>query len=368
MYRYVAATMFFLLAWQTNFLGQELVAALPSDERVFLETDLRLFSVRPTNVEIVEPILSTGTILALRTTDLVPLVGGLVEEIMVGVGDRVEVGQALLRMRQRDFEITVERLRQSARLAAAERSNAKLDFENAVALVQRGALSKEQLDDRRTRYEAMNAKLGVAQANLAEAQQALDDSTLRAPYTGVITQRNIDEGAYVPPIMRTNQPVLQLQEIHTMVAVVFIPERYLRAIKIGTRGKVLVPGLGKSYDTQIHVINDRIDVKTRSIDVRLGIPNADYEMKPGQFIEVELFPEAHAVLSLPAEVVRGVGAQRYVFVNKNGIAKRTSVRVKDLQDGRVEVLEGISEKDAVIGGTDLNLVSDGYLLAKGNNS
>lgn len=357
-----------LLTWQTNCFAQEAGATRLGDERTFFETDLRLYSVRPKSVELVEPILSTGTILALRTTDLVPLVGGLVEEIMVGVGDRVEEGQALLRMRQRDFEIRVERLRQAERLAAAERNNAKLDFENALSLVKRGALSKEQLDDRRTRYEAMSAQLGIAQADVAEAQQALDDSTLRAPYTGVITQRNIDEGAYVPSIMRTNQPVLQLQEIHTMVAVIFVPERYLRSIKVGTRGTVRVPGLGKSFDTQVHVINDRIDIKTRSIDVRLGIPNAEYEIKPGQFVEVELHPKAHPVLTLPAEVVRGVGAQRYVFVNTSGVAKRTSVRVKDLQDGLVEILEGVSVSDSVVGGADLNLVSDGHVLSRSSSS
>lgn len=105
---------------------------------------LRVVAINPQRTEIVEPIFATGTVLAHKTTDLVPLVGGMVEEILVSVGDRVEKNQPLLRMRQRDFEIKVERLRQAVRLASAERNNARIDLDSAVALVQKGGLSQEQ--------------------------------------------------------------------------------------------------------------------------------------------------------------------------------------------------------------------------------
>ena len=325
--------------------------------------DLNLHVVEVETAEYVEPIFTTGTVLALRTTELVPLVGGMVEEILVGVGDRVEKGQPLLRMRQSDFEIKVERLKQSAMLALAEQQNAKLDYENALSLVKKGALSRELLADRRTLFEASSAKLGIAQADLSEARQALDDSILKAPYTGVITQRNIDEGAYVASFMRSQQPVLQLQEISTMVAVVFVPERFINNLQVGTQGRVTVAATGKQYETQIHVINDRIDVETRSIDVRLGIGNPDYEIKPGQFVEVELRPLARSMVTLPLDTIRGVGAQRHVYVYRDGQASRVDVTVREIEDGRVEVLDGIEVGDKVIRGADLNLVTDGRRLS-----
>ncbi len=325
--------------------------------------DLNLHVVEVKTAEYVEPIFTTGTVLALRTTELVPLVGGMVEEILVGVGDRVVKGQPLLRMRQSDFEIKLKRLKQSAKLALAEQKNAKLDYENALSLVKRGALSRELVADRRTLFEASSAKLGIAQADLDEARQALDDSTLKAPYTGVITQRNIDEGAYIASFMRSQQPVLQLQEISTMVALVFVPERFINNLQVGTKGRVTVAATGKQYETQIHVINDRIDVETRSIDVRLGIRNPNYEIKPGQFVEVELRPQARSMITLPLDTVRGVGAQRHVYVYRNGKAVRVDVTVREIEDGQVEILKGIEAADKVIQGADLNLVTDGRSLS-----
>lgn len=321
-------------------------------------TPIPVAVLQPMQTEIVEPIFVTGTVLAIQTTDIVPLVGGMVEEIMVRVGDRVKKGQPLLRMRQRDFQIKVERLRQAIRLAAAEQRNARMDFENATALVKRGGLSQEQLDDRRTRYEATTAQRGIAQADLAEAELALADATTRAPYDGVITQRNVDEGAFVSSFMRTSEPVMQIQKIDIMVAVIFVPEVHLSSIKLGTPGKVTIPGLRTSYESEVALINDRLDLQTRSIDVRLGIPNADYTIKPGLFIEVELYPEARAAVTLPKNVVRGLGGDRYVLVVEDGVAKRRSVEIRELESDQVEVLSGVDDSALVIQGPNLGLIQD----------
>lgn len=321
--------------------------------------------LRPKQSEIVEPIFVTGTVLAYKTTDIVPMVGGMVEEIMVGVGDRVKKGQPLLRMRLRDFEIKVERLRQAVRLAAAEQRNARVDLENATALVRKGGLSKEQLDDRRTRYEATTAQRGIAQADLAEAELALEDAITRAPYDGVITQRNVDEGAFVSSFMRTSEPVMQIQKIDIMVAVIFVPEVHLGSIKLGTPGKVTIPGLNKSYTTEVHLINDRLDLQTRSIDVRLGIQNADYAIKPGLFIEVELYPETRGALTLPKNMIRGLGGDRYVFVVESGRAKRRSVEIRELENDQVEILSGIEDSEIVIQGPNLNLIQDNVSVTFG---
>ena len=330
----------------------------PRVEDEIVTPALSVVAINPQRAEIVEPIYVTGTVLAYKTTNLVPLVGGMVEEIMVAVGDRVQKGQPLLRMRQRDFEIKVERLSHAVRLAAAEQHNARIDLDTAVPLVRKGGLSQERLDDRRARYDVTTAQLGIARADLAEAELALADAITRAPYDGVITQRNVDEGAYVSTFMRSSEPVMQIQKIDIMVAVVFVPEAHLRSIKLGTPGKVTVAGLNKSYETEVHLINDRIDPTTRSIDVRLGIPNPDYEIKPGLFVEVELYPEPRPVLVLPLEVVRGLGADRYVFVAQNGLAKRRRVLIREHEDGRAEVLSGVDTDDLIIRGPNLHLVQE----------
>lgn len=319
---------------------------------------IRVNVIEPQLIDVVEPIFATGTVLAEKTTEIVPLVGGVVEEIFVRVGDRVEKGDPLLRMRQKDFTIAVERLQQAVQLAAAELENAERDWSNAVSLLQKRAISTEQSDDRQTRYKAALARLGIAKAELAEAEKELSDSITRAPYRGVITQRNIDEGAFIPSMMRTNQPALQIQKIDVMVAIVFVPQGHLKSIRLGTPGKVGISGLNNEYKTEVHLINDRIDAATRTIDVRLGIRNSDYKIKPGLFIEVELYPDPRPAVVIPARVVRGAGADRYVYVVQNDTVVQVPVSVRELPDGTAEVLSGLVPEQLVISGPDLHLIQD----------
>lgn len=313
----------------------------------------------PETVSLSEPILVTGTILARRTTSITPMVGGLIEEVFVNVGSRVEKGQPLLRMRQKDFELKVSRVFEARQLAQAEHKDAKRDLENAIALERNKALSAELLDDRRTRVEVTKAKLGIANTDLAEMQKEMDDSITRAPYRGVITHRYVDEGTYVPSLMRSERPVLEVQQIDVMVAVVLVPESHLNAIELGTPGKVHIPSMNQSYDSEVAVINDRVHSKTRTIEVRLGIPNADYAIKPGLFIEVELKPVPRRTLVLPPEATTGSGSNRRVLVVDNGVVSQREVQVRELSDGRLEVIKGISTDAVLVVGPSLRSVSDG---------
>ncbi|MFK7974498.1 MAG: efflux RND transporter periplasmic adaptor subunit [Halioglobus sp.] len=336
----------------------------PSDGNKTETTPAKSLPVRvtlatPVYADLSEPIFVTGTILARRTTNVTPMVGGLIEEIFVNVGSRVEKGQPLLRMRQKDFEVNVLRVSEARRLAQAEHKDAKRDLENAIALEKNKALSAELLDDRRTRVEVTHAKLGIADANLAETQKEMDDSVTRAPYRGVITQRHVDEGAYVPSIMRSEHPVLQIQQIDEMVALVRVPESHLSAIELGTPGSIRIPSMNQTYESEVALINDRIDYKTRTIDVRLGIPNADYAIKPGLFIEVELKPVPRKALVLPPDATTGSGSVRRVLVVENGVVKQYEVQVNELSDGRLEVISGMSEEAVLVVGPSMRGVTHG---------
>ena len=311
------------------------------------------------STEITEPIFATGTILALRSTNIAPLVGGLIDEIYVRVGDRVEKGDRLFRMRQKDFEIKLARLAHAERLSEAELTDAKRDLENAVALRKKDAFSAEQLDDRHTRVEVTKARHGIALANLAEAQKEMEDATVRAPYRGVITRRDVDEGAYIPSIMRSERSVLQIQQIDTLVALLYIPEVHLKFIEVGTPGRVHIPSMNQTFNSEVSLINDRLDPKTRTIDVRLGVPNPDYQIKPGLFIEVELSPKPSEGVVLPADATKGLGSTRYLFVVENGIARQRQVRVRELTDGRLELLDDIESGTRIIVGDNIHQLSDG---------
>ncbi len=303
-----------------------------------------------TRVDLAESIVVTGSVLASKTTNLVPTVGGLIEEIYVKVGDKVEQGDPLLQLRQSDFELNVERLTHARDLARAELEDAERDLDSAVHLSRKEVFSKEQLEDRQTRVSVSKSKLGIAEADLAKMLKELEDSIVRAPYRGVITKRFVDEGAFVPTVMRSERPVLQIQKIDIVVILLSIPERHLSKIKVGMPGQVHIPSLSTTYDSEVVLINDRLDLKTRTIDVRLGLRNPDYTIKPGLFAKVELTPQSRAALILPSESVLGTTEDHFVYVIENGKAIRKPVQVSELQDGRLELVSGLDRSATIIVG------------------
>jgi RND family efflux transporter MFP subunit len=308
--------------------------------------------------EVFEPIFATGTIRADQTTDISPIVSGLVENVFVDVGDRVEHGQALFKLRQTEIQLRVNQLTHALTLAKAELDNSRKDVNTNRGLRKRGAVSQEVLDNTLTRHEIVSAQLGIAESQLAEAKQALTDTISRAPYDGVITSRNINEGSYIRNMPGASQTALQIQKIDRVEALVSIPEKFLNRIRLGTPAKIFIDGLNRSYDSQIDIINDRVDPRSRTIEVRLGIANPDYGIKPGLFVRVELSPPGRTAMVLPRQAIQG-GASPFVFVNRNGFANKVNIAINELEDEKVEVLSGLTVDAQVITGSNLAKVTSG---------
>jgi RND family efflux transporter MFP subunit len=312
---------------------------------------------------IVEPVLGTGTIAAHKSTDVGPRVSGIVDVIHVAVGDRVEEGAPLFRTRPVDYEIRVREAESSARLARANADKAKRDLERIRTLHDESVASEERLDAVRTANEMAAAQRDQAEAALAQARQNLADTTVAAPYRGVITRRFVDEGAMLSTMMTAGNAVVQIMKVDVVAAIVQLPEVHLARVHVGTPGVVRVDGIARTYDTQVHIVNDRVDAVSRAFEVRLAIENPDYALKPGLFAEVELRPEPReATLLERAALLGGTGAA-YVFVLDGDRASRRVVRVAELDAARVEVLDGLAPGERVLLGPNLTQLADGTAVA-----
>jgi len=312
---------------------------------------------------LVEPVLGSGSILPHKKTDVGPRVSGIIDSIFVRVGDRVEEGDPLFRTRTVDYEIRVREAESAARLARANAEKARRDLERMQTLHEQNVASDERLDAVRTANEMAAAQQGQAEAGLAQARQNLADTTVRAPYRGVITQRFVDEGAMLSTMMTAGNAVVQILKMDLVVAIVQLPEPHLARVRVGTPGVVRIDGIDRSYDSEVAVLNDRVDPVSRAFEVRLAIENADYAVKPGLFAEVELFPEPREVTLLERGAVLGADGAHHVFVEKDGHAARRALRLRELDAARVEVLDGLAPGERVLLGPNLTQLSDGTKVA-----
>jgi RND family efflux transporter MFP subunit len=306
-----------------------------------------------------EPILGTGTIAPQKTTNIGPRVDGMIEEIFVNVGDRVEAGRPLFRTRPDDYEIRVAAAKADLRLARAEAAKAGSDLERIRALWGKMVVSAEQREGAEMRRKIGLARVEAAGAALAKAQHDLADTVVPAPYDGVITRRVVDEGAMMRTMMSSGSPVVQIMKTDWVVAIVFVPELYLPRIAIGTPARIHIDGLNREVESTVYVINDLVDPATHTMEVRLAIENPDLEVKPGLFVKAEFDPAPRTLKLLDRRAVLGFGDERYVFVEQEGRAIRRTIRVRDLDALHVEVLEGVTAGDRVLMGSDLARLTDG---------
>ena len=148
-------------------------------------------------------------------------------------------------------------------------------------------------------------------------------------------------------------------KIDIVAAIVQIPEVDLRKVHVGTKGKVVIDSIGRSFDSYVIILNDLIDTNTRGVEVRLPILNPDYLVKPGLFARAELYPEPRGVLALKRGAILGTEDRRYVFVAENGAAKRMPITVRQIDAGSVEVLSGLGAGQRALIGPNLPLIVEG---------
>lgn len=330
---------------------------------------IQIFTTVARKEAIVDPILATGEVIADKETRITPRVDGVIDQVYVKVGDKVQLGQPLFMTRQADFENRVMQLEQSLNLAEAELAQSIRQFKRTKSLRERDVVSQGRLDEASTGYNIARAKLGIAQANLVQARQALTDTLVTAPYDGVVTERLIDEGKMLTVI--TGTPVVEVVKLDIVEVIVRVPASQLSRLAAGTRAKLDIDGMTKPIESQIHVLNDRVDSRTRTVEVRLRIDNEDLSLKPGMFAKVTLYPKPREAIVIARGAVQGIAGDQFVYVPYAGVAKRRTITARDVDARFVEVIEGLDADQAVLTGPNLPDVSDGTpvnLLARADGA
>ena len=148
-------------------------------------------------IAVQEFVFASGSIAAKQTSHIGPLVEGVIEKIFVKVGDRIKSGEALFQTRQVDYKRRLEEARAAMSLADILGVQAKRNYDRAQKLAEQSNISQARLDDIETSYQVAVAKIRQAKVALEAAGQSFADTIVRAPFDGVITARNIDEGVYL---------------------------------------------------------------------------------------------------------------------------------------------------------------------------
>jgi membrane fusion protein (multidrug efflux system) len=307
----------------------------------------------------------TGTLKAQMEVDISSKTPGRLSSVKVDMGQKVEKGDTLATLENRDTAMTIKQAQAQLASAEAQKVQADLDVDRIKKLQESGASTDSELTGIKTKATLANSSLDAASAMLALAKENLNNSVLKAPFDGTITKRNANPGQTVSP----GTLLFTLHDLSAMILEAGIAERDLGRVQIGQSVDMKVEAYpGQTFQGKIKIVGMSLDPATRKIPLQIEFPNKDKKLLSQMYARAKLqldtrpgallIPEA-ALMDPKGGATPDSGEPKDVFVVKDGVALRKRVGIGAIVEGNCEVLTGLSEGDMVI--------TSGQSLVKENN-
>ena len=274
---------------------------------------------------------SLGTATANESVNITAQVTDTVKTINFDDGDKVVEGELLVQLNNTEERARVEELK-------ANIDEAKRQFTRIADLRQSNATSEQLLDEQQARVKALQAQLDVALAQLNDLQ-------VRAPFNGLLGNREISIGSLIQP----GDSITTLDDISQIKVDFSIAENHLASVGKGqlvSASSVAYPG--EEFTGKITNIDTRLDPVSRSIRVRATIDNQDSRLRPGMLLTVVVEKRVLSALVLPEKALVPVQDKQFVYVVKDNVAHQTEVEIGERRPGQVQIISGLSEGDEVI--------------------
>lgn len=315
----------------------------------------------PADVRVVHPdardipivVRATGTFAADESSEVAPPVSGQVVATEVDVGGFVQTGQVLVRLDPRDATLHLQQARASLQQAEAEAQRARVEADRNARLVESGDISRSSYDRLKAQVAVADASVAQAHAQVAGAQKALDDTTVRAPFAGYVSERKVAMGEYVT----TSSTVATIVRIQPIKLNLRVPEADAARLRPGLVVHVQVPAYpDQTFGGTVSALNVALDPSSRAMTVEATFPNRDSRLTPGMFGSAEIhLTETEPAIFIPAQAVVPTpdGESSAVYVVDDDEARLRIVETGDIEDGAVRILVGLdSGTQVVVDGID----------------
>jgi RND family efflux transporter MFP subunit len=301
-----------------------------------------------------------------------PKVTGFVKSISVDRGSHVKAGEHIAQLEAP--ELIAQRSESQSKLQAAQAQLAAAEAKVAsdegtyehlkAAAATPGVVAGNDLFVAQKALDADRAQLKAQQDNVGAAQQSLQAITqmesylqIKAPFDGVVTERNVHPGALVGPAGAQGGavPMLRIETLSRLRVVVPVPEIYASGVPEGTKVEFTVPAFpGRTFSGTIARIAHSVDQKTRTMPVELEVANTKGELSSGTFSDV-LWPvrRSYPTLFVPNSSIANTLERVFVVRIRDSKSEWVDVKAGATTDKMTEVFGDLHEGDIVaVRGTD----------------
>jgi membrane fusion protein, multidrug efflux system len=277
-------------------------------------------------------ISSTANVVAENEVKIVAEADGRVAQLVVEEGDYVRQGQTLATLVRGDAEM----LRDKARVRA---SNARIAYNRARDLNTRELMSQGD-------FEKIVMEKEVAEAELAEAEWRLGKTTIRAPFSGRVTERVVSLGQHVKP----GESLFTLTDYDPLIARIFLPERDVLALEVGRDVRMTLRASSEvAFRGRIRQISPVVDRATGTVKVTVEAVQPPAAVRPGAFVTVDIVRETKpSAIRIPREAVIRELREAHVFVVEGDKAKRRDLTLGVEEGDFIEAVSGVKPGEKVI--------------------
>jgi membrane fusion protein, multidrug efflux system len=297
--------------------------------------------------------IGLGTVIPWQMVNITPQVSGRIVEIPFREGRGVKEGDVLVRIDPRPFQAVLDQTKAKKDQDVANLTNTEKNLQRDQTLITKGGFATQQtVDNESAQVQMLKAAIEGDQAAIEAAQLNLDFATLTAPFPGVVSLRNVDNGNLVTPAAIIGT-VTQIEPI----AVDFtLPQSDLAEVQSAAKnGTPAVLVYGQSGNDllakgQLEVINNQVDQASGTIKLKARFDNEDHKLWPGAFVQAAVIVRTEPnALTVPSDAVQRGPDGAYVWlVSPDRTAHRQPVKIGEIQNGVTVISSGVKAGERVV--------------------
>ena len=350
------------------------------------QTDATVTTVGVTQVKrkaIARTLTISSEFIPFQEIDVYAKESGFVKQLLVDYGDHVQKGQLMAVLEAPELELALQQDKALIKSATDQVTHARREVDrleaqhkvydleytrlDKVSKAQPGLVAQQEVDEAQGKDLSSEAQVAAAESALATVQSQLDGAKakldrdeaifeylqIKAPFTGVVTQRYANLGTLMSAGTNTSTqalPLVKLSQEDVFRLVIPVPESYVKYIRIGDPVQVRVPSLDKTFPGKVARFSVDVTEDTRTMHTEVNVENPSGVLYPGMYAEATLtLDRANDAITVPLQAVDLNGNQSTILLvdpNNKLQQRKINLGVQDANDA--EVLNGLNEGDRVV--------------------
>ena len=327
------------LSEQQSALSSQIAALDAAIEKLDKTNKLALVDVKPVRDSLFKHYLELpGDVETDQNIIIYPEYSGILLNVNVNEGDRVQKGQILARIDAGGLTSQLAQLE-------AQEALAKTTFERQQRLWEQNIGSEIQYLEAKTNYEAVQNSVNQLRSQLAK-------TVVRAPFSGVIDEVISEEGEVVAPGQSRLFRLINLSDMYITAAV---PEAYLGSIKKGTEVMVEIQATGTSFRSTVRQVGNFVNPNNRTFEIQVAVPENSEEIKPNLIATVKLndYTSEDAIIIPESVMQKNSEGENVVFIVRKesdsiGVTERRILETGRTYENSVEVLSGLQQGELLV--------------------